>query len=109
MPGRPALIIGSIVKIMPGCSLRPVPGAAVVQHLRLLVELPADAVAAELAHDREAVALPRCCWIVAPMSPRCAPGCTARMPRHIASYVTSTSRFAWIDGLPTKNMRLVSP
>ena len=32
-------------------------GAAVVQHLRLLVELAADAVAAELAHDRKAVAL----------------------------------------------------
>ena len=56
MPGRPALIMGSIVKIMPGCSLRPVPGPAVVQDLRLLVELAADAVAAELAHDGEAVA-----------------------------------------------------
>ena len=48
-------------------------------------------------------------WIVAPMSPRCAPGRTAAMPRHIASYVMSDRRFAWIDGLPTWNIRLVSP
>ncbi len=57
MPARPALIIGSMVKVMPGSSLSPVPRAPVVQDLRLLVELPADAVAAELAHDREAVGL----------------------------------------------------
>ena len=35
----------------------PVPGRAVVQDLRLFVELAADAVAAEFAHDRKAVAL----------------------------------------------------
>ncbi len=48
-------------------------------------------------------------WIVCPMSPRCAPGRTARMPRHIASYVASTSRLARIDGVPTMNIRLESP
>src|SRR6476646_3017624 len=40
-----------------GLQLEPRAGAAVVQHLRLLVELPADAVAAELADDRKAMAL----------------------------------------------------
>ena len=85
MPGRPALIIGSMVKIMPGCSFRPVPGAAVVQHLRLLVELAADAVAAELAHDREAVAFGVALdggADVAEMRARRAPrGCRATSPR----------------------------
>ena len=56
MPARPALIIGSIVKIMPGWSFMPVPGLAVVQHLRLFVELAPDAVSAEFAHHRKAVA-----------------------------------------------------
>ena len=54
---RPALIIGSIVKIMPGTELFERARPAVVQHLRLLVEVRADAVAAELAHHREAGAL----------------------------------------------------
>ena len=43
------------------------------------------------------------------MSPRVAPGFTMRMPRNIASRVTSTSRLAITDGVPTKYMRLVSP
>ena len=55
MAARPALIIGSMVKVMPGCSLRPGAGAAVVKHLRLFVELASDAVAAEFAHHRETV------------------------------------------------------
>ena len=107
MPGRPALIIGSIVKIIPGC-IQAGAGPAVVQHLRLLVELRADAVAAEFAHDGEAVALGESLDRVADVA-EWAPGRTARMPRHIASYVTSTRRLAWIEGAPTKNIRLVSP
>ena len=50
MPALPALIIGSMVKIMPASSFNAGVRAAVVQHLRLFVEFPADAVAAEFAH-----------------------------------------------------------
>ena len=57
MSRLPALIIGSMVKVMPACSAMPWPRAAVVQDLRLLVEAPADAVAAEFAHDAVAVRL----------------------------------------------------
>jgi len=38
-----------------------------------------------------------------------APGLTARMPRNIASRVTSTRRCAFTEGLPATYMRLVSP
>jgi hypothetical protein len=46
-----------MVKVIPGCNVRPTPRLAVVQDLRLLVELAADAVTAELAHDAVAVLL----------------------------------------------------
>ena len=48
----------------PGLQLEAGAGAAVVQHLRLLVELPADAVAAELAHDARSRGSRRSFWIV---------------------------------------------
>ena len=83
-------------------------GPAVVQHLRILVEDPADAVAAVLAHDREALLLDEALDRVADVA-EAAPGWTARMPRHIASKHTRVRRSARIDGSPTKNMRLVSP
>ena len=53
----PALTMGSMVKHMPGSSTRPVAGLAVVQHLGLLVEFPADAVAAVLPHHRVVLGL----------------------------------------------------
>ncbi len=53
---RPALIMGSIVKIMPGMQLHAGAGLAVVQDLRVVMEAPAHAVAAEFAHHRKAVA-----------------------------------------------------
>jgi hypothetical protein len=79
------LIIGSMVNTMPGTSFFERARAAVVQHLRLFVELAADAVAAELAHDRKAVVLGK----GLDRSGRCrqaeAPGLTFTMPRHMAS------------------------
>src|SRR3954466_13612175 len=64
-PGLPMLIIGSIVKNMPGLSSGPgpgraawtTPGAARMDHLRSVVEDAADAVAAEIADDAVAVLL----------------------------------------------------
>ena len=43
------------------------------------------------------------------MSPRCAPGRTTEIPRHMAAKQVSARRWAWAGGLPTKYMRLVSP
>ncbi len=85
MPARPALIIGSIGEDHAGLQLEPGAGPAVVQHLRLLVELAADAVAAELAHDREAVAFGEALDRVRRCRPGARPaarrGCRATSPR----------------------------
>ncbi len=43
------------------------------------------------------------------MSPSVAPGRTAFMPSHMASYVTSTSRCAFTGTSPRTYIRLVSP
>ena len=48
--GRPRLIIGSTVKNMPGCSIVPSPGAPEMDDVGLVVEQPAEAMAAEIAH-----------------------------------------------------------
>ena len=80
----PALIIGSIVNIMPGFSSSSVPGPAVVQHLRLLVEarpMPWP----QNSRTTEKPLLSAKVWIAWPMSPRWAPGLTLTMPFHIAS------------------------
>jgi len=50
----PALIIGSMVKIMPGSSYAGA-GLAVVQHLRVFVKTFADAVAAVFTYHRKIV------------------------------------------------------
>ncbi len=44
-----------MVKVMPGFQRQAGAGPAVVQHLRVFVEDPADAVAAVFAHDRAVV------------------------------------------------------
>ena len=49
-PGPPMLIIGSMAMVMPGMQPRAGAVAAEVRHLRLLVELGADAVAHQFAH-----------------------------------------------------------
>ena len=51
--GEPSVIIGSMVKVMPGSSTVSARGVEVVQDLQPAVELLADAVADELAHDAE--------------------------------------------------------
>jgi hypothetical protein len=102
MPGRPALIIGSIVKIIPGCSLRP-SRAAIVQDLRLLVELAADADRRTRA-PRKSRALGMALDRRADVTQR-ALALTSRMPRHIASKVTSHRRFCLIAWRSDKNMR----
>ena len=48
--GRPRLIIGSTVKNMPGLSSDAFAGAADMHDVGLVVEQPAEAVAAEIAH-----------------------------------------------------------
>ncbi len=53
----PAVIIGSIAKVIPSASCGPAAGLAVVRDLRLLVHRAADAVADEAADDREALLL----------------------------------------------------
>jgi hypothetical protein len=73
-------------------------GLAVVQHLRVLVVDLADAVAAVLAHHREALGLGIALDGVADVAQGGA-GRTARMPRNIASRVTSTRRLRQHRGL----------
>ena len=55
MSARPALIIGSTVKVMPGLERQASTTAPVVQHLRLFMKAAADAVPAELAHHGQAL------------------------------------------------------
>ncbi len=55
--GPPAVIIGSIAKVIPSASSGPRPGLAVVRDLRLLVHRAADAVADQAADDGEALLL----------------------------------------------------
>ena len=76
-------------------------GLAVVQHLRVFVVDAANAVAAVFAHHGEAAPPRSCDWIAWPMSPRCAPGRTASMPRNMASRQVSARRCASTGGLPT--------
>jgi hypothetical protein len=68
----PALIIGSMVKIMPGTQQRSRVRFAVMQDLGFLVELAADAVAAEFADHRKAGAFGMALDGAWPISPRCA-------------------------------------
>jgi len=51
----PALIIGSMVKTMPGRRIGPCPAGRDVRHRRRLVQLSPDAVPAPLAHHAIAV------------------------------------------------------
>ena len=55
--GLPAVIIGSIAIVMPSESRGPRPRLAEVRDVRVLVVVPADAVADEAPDDREAGAL----------------------------------------------------
>jgi hypothetical protein len=82
-----------MVKIMPGTSVLQRAGAAVVQHLRLFVEARADAVAAELAHHREAGVFGKGLDGVADVAQPGA-GPTLTMPFHMASKVIWHSRRA---------------
>ena len=79
--GRPRLIIGSTVKIMPGLISCPSPGLAVVEHVRRLVEGAADAVAAEIAHHRAALRLREGLDGVADIAHARRPGGSRSMPR----------------------------
>ena len=55
--GRPRLIIGSTVKNMPGPQHDALAGAADVDDVGLVVEQPAEAVAAEIAHHAHVLGL----------------------------------------------------
>ena len=62
-------------------------------------------------YSRTTLNFSRCATVAMawPTSPSVAPGFTSRMPAHSASYVVCTSRCASVLGVPTQNMRLVSP
>jgi hypothetical protein len=76
----PALSMGSMVKIMPGCS-HALAGRAVVQHLGLVVVDLADAVP-QYSRTMEKRSRWATVWMA---SPSVAPGLTARMPATMAS------------------------
>ena len=98
-----------MVNVMPASSRTPVPRGAVVEDLRLLVEHPPDAVPAELADHGAVVPLRVLLEIVCPKSPSRAPGHTRSIARHRHSWLIRVTRSAMTGGLPTKNIRLVSP
>jgi hypothetical protein len=97
-----------MVKIMPGFHQRAGAGLAVMGHLRILVELAADAVPAEFADHRVAVLFGMFLDDRADVADAAA-GRTTEMPSHRHSKVISQSRLAWIDPSPIMYMRLVSP
>ena len=80
-----------------------------MQHLGFFVEFLADAVAAELAHHREAVPLGKLLDGVANVLRGARRGLTCRMPCHMASKVRADRRLAAIEHSPIRNMRLLSP
>ena len=84
MSRLPALIIGSIVNVIPGFELVERARLAVVQHLRVLVEarpMPWP----QNSRTTEKPLLSVKVWIAWPMSPRRTPGLTLTIPFHIAS------------------------
>ena len=82
--GRPRLIIGSTVKNMPGRSTDAFAATADMEDVRLVVEQPAEAVAAEVAHHAHVLRLDEVLDRCADVADG-APGRIAAMPRIIAS------------------------
>src|SRR4029079_13959282 len=106
--GLPALIIGATLKGIPGSSCIPVPARAECSPCGSSwtfrpIPWPQN------SRTIENPCCSACTWIAAPMSPRRPPGFASAIPRHMHSYVTSTSRRAWMLGGPTENIRLQSP
>ena len=100
--------MGSIVNTMPGCRRSPWPrwptcGTSGAPWYTRPMPWP--------PYSRTMLKRSRCAtvWIAWPTSPSVAPGRTCAMPASSASSVLSTSRRASALGVPTQNMRLVSP
>jgi hypothetical protein len=78
---RPRLIIGSMVKIIPGFNTGPVPaGAADMDDFGRVVEQAADAMAAEIAHHAIAVLARHALDRMRRYRPSVLPGFAAAMP-----------------------------
>jgi hypothetical protein len=81
-----------------------------MQHLRVFVEIAADAMAAEFAHHGESRCLRRASGLPRRLSPRWTPGLyLGDADPHAFMGHLDTRRLARIEVSPTQNMRLVSP